>query len=245
MHVLSLNAIRLYSTVVLVAGLVTVSAAQTLPVIPASRPLDERSMVAAEVFAPRIVVGVMLETGVRSLSPGVATVFPQEWSGSTVCARFLSSDSLYEADSEHVVPQITEPLLAALEFRTQKTRKLSQLGRNDLAVTISRGGCENEVREFVPAIWRAEAPKLADPVLIYVGAQGATDVYANINSGSIESEVQCEVLSNDETVGFDHVCKIPTEQFPQGGRIDIELNRVNAGAFDPPELFTLWLRSSN
>ncbi len=208
--------------------------------IHASGDLDEQLTAAAEVSAPRIVVGVMLDTEDPGDEPLVAVTLPAAWGGAPVCARFVSAEALYEARTEYEVPGDLGTGTALLEFATRHADALLALHAEEFAIALSRGRCADAGTEFAAALWRSVDPSADDEVRVLVNGLGATEVYAWVAAPDGGFDISCRIPPNGSAVAFDHVCALPRDQLAVGEATQIEINRISFGAPQRPEIIKLW-----
>ncbi|MCG8273871.1 hypothetical protein MIC97_20515 [Aquamicrobium sp. NLF2-7] len=184
---------------------------------------------AARISAARVVVGVALRGPQSDRRPTVEALFPGDWA-SAACARWLTSDALYWAYGTYRLREGWKGGgVASIPYPTGKAEMVGALGAERMAVAITRGDCNTDSLEFVPALWNTAYVGNARELLVLVNSRGAEEVYV-LSGPSID--VTCNALADGGTVGFDHVCLIPVR--PQEGALNLEVNRIRRGNMDDP-----------
>jgi len=238
---LDTNARRVKAGMVAVA-IAAATAANAEPLTPSGE-LDEQVTDAAQVSMSRIVVGVVADETPRANDARVGAAVAPEWRGDTMCARFLSSDSTYEGSREYVIPTTLTAPVGELDFPTTHGDTLAALTTSEFAISLTRGDCDNDGRDFAVALWRTDAYDPDAAILVLINAQGADESYVYLPEEDIEAP--CTALGHGQGVGFDHACRIPRSELPAEGPVLVEVNRATGGAFEEPEQLTIWLGAAS
>ncbi|RKT37916.1 hypothetical protein [Thiocapsa rosea] len=215
------------------------------------KPIDELKT-GADVSAPRIVVGVMLEprgelANERSLIAGI----PEGWqAGESICARFLSDDALYEGLVEYDVTAESRGKETSLDvvIKDNNWDALSKLGPEELAVAVTRGRCGDSSSEHAVSLWRIAPEEAGRCIIILVNSQDAREVSATVRRDGDElvsppcddehDPPYCEPVPGGADVGFDRRCRIAADLL-EGGQINVEINRMTMGTYEDPVEITI------
>ena len=219
--------------------------AQELPVLQAkSDPAPyARLSDAAQVGAARIIVGVVLDSQPVGSQLRLTAHLPQDWESEPICARLLSPDALFEAAAEYDVdPDAAGQVTAlAIDVNAADMAILEQRAMDHLALTVARGTCVSDSREFVVASTTWEESDRAEMLSIFVNGQGAARVTAEFaGPDNFQFNIRCERSVEASRVGYDHVCRLAAAELPTGQEVRGRINRRDRfGGIELPADFTV------
>jgi hypothetical protein len=189
----------------------------------------------AQISGPPVVGVLSIGAEAIRASPLTAAI-PADWRGGEVCARVVSSDGLYEARGQYVVPDEWAGGIAEFDFPTGYGGKVLDIPVASMAVLISRGDCDVSSPQLALAAWRTEP---GGEALILVNSYRSDETYLVFPHSGTDSE--CVSNPSPQRTAFDMICTIPQDLVAGGGEIAIEVNRVRRGGMVPPDLLSLVL----
>ncbi|WP_366655772.1 hypothetical protein [Fodinicurvata sp. EGI_FJ10296] len=238
---------RKLSLVILACFFHSVAAADTVliePRIVGEQTLfEEQLRPSARISANRVVASVIAPTTSQSaVRPSVHLLAHDAWSGTPVCARWLSSDALYEAQATYDLPATLPANGVRLAYDSAYVDTIGNLTPERLGISVAKGECTEQADHFAPAIWNGDAGAPIDHIMIYLNSQSADDVYVQVNPPDHPHFIECLPLDHRHTVAMDRRCRIPFDVFDQG-TVELELNAFRRGIPDDPIRFSVELPS--
>lgn len=221
--------------IAIVAGVVLLtSAAVAAPLALSERtPFFESLRDKAQISGPPIVGLLSLGAPAERATPLTAAI-PAGWRGGEVCARVVSSDGLYEARGQYLVPEDWSGGIAEFDFPTGYGGKVLDIPSASMAVLVSRGDCDADTPPLAIAGWRTEPD---GAVVVLVNSYRSDETYLLFPESG--SDADCEPNPDPQRTAFDMICVIPPALVAAGGEIAIEVNRVRRGGMAPPDIVSL------
>lgn len=190
---------------------------------------------AAEISGTPIVG--LVSAGPAGQSNVITTRLPEQWAGTTLCARMVSSDGRYEAARPYGVPSGWQGGVATMDFPTRFGTEIAALTTLELGVSVTAGACDEPAGEavMVPAAWSSVG--LGSDAVLLVNSFRADEIY--VLASEMGLDITCEPLSSEKRTAFDAMCPLPARLFESGERVRLELNRIRRGSLMAGELFII------
>lgn len=197
----------------------------------------------ARIAANQVVASVVAPSNAPSVvRPSVHLLAHEAWGGSAICARWRSSDALYEAQATYDLPASLPATGLRLAYDSAYVDTIGILTPDRLGISVAKGECTEPSIQFAPAIWNGDAGAAFDHIIVYVNAQSADDVYLQVDPPSGNLFIDCTPLDHGQTVGMDRQCRVPLTAF-ETGRVELELNAFRRGLPDDPLRFSVAVSS--
>jgi len=236
-----------------IAGLqVPLANAQSLPELKAKSDPQPYARLheAAKVSAARIIVGVVLDMQPVGLHPKMIARLPKAWVGESVCARLLSPDALFEAVAEYDVEDSAagKTTVLGLTFNADDLRTIQEREMDQLALSVSRGGCQSAPEEFAMSMTNQRIEDAYEALTVFVNSQNAARVTVEVRSSDGGSNtIRCQRSNEPSRVGFDHLCSLPLDLFPTEEKTELRISRRDrfGGIEQPTRVIVSPIGSSN
>lgn len=189
--------------------------------------LEERLADTARITG-QIVVSFHMSGSPSDLRPMLQAYVPADWAGATVCLNLVSDDGLYEAKGSYEVAETWSGGLMEVLLDSQYEDYLRKIDRKHFGSRLTKGRCDTQSREFTVTSWNEQLPNAPGETDIFINSMGADEVYLLIDG---VTEVDCRTEQDVSQVAFDHSCALPAGA---SGRVEVEINRIRRGTFDPP-----------
>jgi hypothetical protein len=160
--------------------------------------------------------------------PIIQAYVPGDWAGKIVCLNLVSDDGLYEAKGSYRVAGDWPGGSMAVPLQSQHEDYLRKIDREHFASRLTKGKCDTPAKEFTVTSWNERLADSVETTNIFINSMGADEVYLIIDGGT---EVDCTAVQEVSQVAFDHSCSLPASK---SGRMEVEINRIRRGTFDPP-----------
>lgn len=204
---------------------------------------EEELRPSARISADQVVISIVAPSSAASaVRPSVHLLAHETWGGSAICARWRTSDALYEAQATYDLPGTLPTSGVRLAYDSVHVDTIGRLTPDRLGITVAKGECTEQSDLFAPAIWNGDASASIDHIMIYANGQSADDVYIHVDPPSGTLFIECVPLDHRHTVGMDRQCRVPLTAF-DNGLAALELNALRRGHPDDPIRFTVALPS--
>lgn len=157
--------------------------------------------------------------------PRIAAWLPGDWAGNMACLRVISSDGLYEAQNSYAIAADWLGGLVELPYPSRATKALQERRQVDIALAVTKGGCDGAGDEASLALW-ADEP--ATVLTLYVNSFRADEVLVYHEDQPELAPVNCDRAGAENRTAFDMVCALPAEWFA-GAAVNVTLLPVKNG----------------
>jgi hypothetical protein len=162
---------------------------------------------------------------------------PAAWQGSRVCLRLVSSNGRYTAQQAYRVADDWAGGVTRLRYETAYSADLQSEEFSSMAVRLTRGECGTVAAVYALTGWNTGYPAKIEKGVLLVNSFRASEVY--LIDRATGKDIPCQPMGVDAQTSFDTKCPLPLEILTGAGRLELEINSVRRGTFDPVVLVSI------